>query len=216
MNTQSEVRVWDPLVRVIHWTLVVAFATAYLTGEDGPEWLHVWSGYVLVALILVRLVWGFVGSAYARFRDFIYAPSTILSYLVRLPLGKARRYLGHSPAGGAMVVALLLGLAGTTGSGLMLYAVEEGSGPLAPLVSVDGTDFGPVLGIATARADEEENEYSGGGREDREHFWEEIHEFLANFTLILVFLHIAGVLFSSLAHHENLVRAMFNGRKRAT
>ncbi len=216
MNTEPEVKVWDPLVRLVHWLLVVAFAIAYVTGEDGPEWLHVWSGYALVALILIRLLWGFIGSPHARFRDFIYRRGTVLRYLIRLPRGKAPRYLGHSPAGGAMAITLLLGLAGTTGSGLMLYAIDEGKGPLTPLVSNGGADLGQAMGIAVVQADDDEHAGTGGaGPESREEFWEETHEFLANLTLTLAFLHVAGVIIASVAHRENLVRAMLTGRKRS-
>jgi cytochrome b len=101
-----------------------------------------------------------------------------------------------------MVIALLLGIATTVGTGLALYAVEENAGPLAGWMSVqDGTADGAG---------------EAGGEGNREEFWEELHEFSANFTLVLVVLHVAGVLLSSYLHRENLVRAMVTGRKRPT
>jgi cytochrome b len=74
------VRIWDPLVRVFHWGLVAAFALAWFTAEEaqGP---HVWAGYAAAALIAVRMAWGFVGTRYARFAQFVRGPGSVLTYL---------------------------------------------------------------------------------------------------------------------------------------
>ncbi len=219
-STEKTIRVWDPIVRIGHWTLVLTFFTAYFT-ED--EWLtqHVWAGYVLAAVVCLRLVWGLIGSKHARFSDFVRSPKTILAYVRDLVAHRARRYVGHNPAGGAMIVALLLGLSMTSYSGLMLYAIEEGAGPLAGWVANDTASSGRLAPISPALADEAEAEEPGEeGRvhrnadDPREEFWEEVHEFFANFTLLLIVLHIAGVVHASFAQRENLVRAMFTGRKR--
>lgn len=117
----AEVRVWDPLVRVFHWSLVVAFAVAYLTEEE-QERLHNFAGYVVAALVAFRLVWGVIGPRHARFTDFVYRPSAIAAYLRDLRQHKPVRVLGHNPAGGTMVVAMLVMLAvtGVTGHVLTL------------------------------------------------------------------------------------------------
>jgi cytochrome b len=180
----TEVRVWDPFIRIFHWTLVIAFTVAYLTEE--PLILHVWAGYVVVTLVVARVVWGFVGAQHARFADFVYRPATALSYLRELVRMRGKRYLGHSPAGGYMVILLLVMLAATGIAGLIVYGGEEQAGPLAGMVSK-----------ATA-----EN-------------FEEIHELLANVTLALIFVHVAAVIFASFAHRENLPRAMVTGWKRS-
>jgi cytochrome b len=132
VGTRS-VAVWDPVVRVGHWALVAAFAIAYLSAEEeggSPHALHVWGGYVIGAILVLRVLWGVVGSKYARFSDFFCGPVAAIRYLRDLVAGHAPRYLGHSPAGGAMVIALLVCLAGTVATGVVAYG-ERGKGPLA-------------------------------------------------------------------------------------
>ena len=212
MKTETgTVKVWDPLVRIGHWALVIAFTTAYITGE---EWLnlHVWAGYSVAGIVLLRITWGLIGSRNARFSEFVRGPGATLRYLGEVATGKAKRYIGHNPAGAAMVVALLVSLSVTTVSGLMIYGIEENAGPLAGVVDADAPAPALPALVATAQASDDEYE---GGHERAEEFWEEVHEVSANATLFLVLLHIAGVLFTSLKHRENLVRAMFTGRKRA-
>jgi cytochrome b len=111
-----------------------------------------------------------------------------------------------------MVLALLLALATTTVSGMMVLAIEENAGPLAGLVATRDARRASTALIPAAQADEDEHEGKG---EAGEEFWEEVHEVSANASLALVLLHIAGVFASSLAHRENLPRAMVTGRKRA-
>src|SRR5215470_10790514 len=131
--------VWDPLVRFGHWALVAAFAVAYFSAEEetgGPDPLHVWGGYVVGVLVVLRVVWGFVGPRYARFSDFARGPIVALAHFLGLLYGRARRYVGHSPAGGAMVIALLVCLAATVATGLIAHG-EEGKGPLAAVMVTD-------------------------------------------------------------------------------
>jgi cytochrome b len=104
------VAVWDPLVRVFHWALAASIAVAWLTSGH-PKGLHQWAGYTAGALIAIRLVWGFIGPGHARFRDFVRSPGKILAYLRDIGRGRERRFLGHNPAGGAMVVMLMLTVA---------------------------------------------------------------------------------------------------------
>ncbi|MCW5771455.1 MAG: cytochrome b/b6 domain-containing protein [Rhodospirillaceae bacterium] len=169
----AEVRVWDPFVRVFHWSLLALFISAWLTGDELDS-LHVAGGYAIAGLVTLRIVWGFAGRGHARFASFVRGPRRVALYLVDTLRGRAKRHLGHNPAGGAMIVALLLALAGTTGSGI---AMEAGW-------------FGDADWL------------------------EGVHEALANLTLVLAGVHVAGVVFASLQHRENLVRAMFTGRKR--
>jgi cytochrome b len=196
----ATVRVWDPFVRAGHWILAAAFFVAYFSEDDFLS-LHVWAGYAAGAVILLRILWGFFGTKHARFRDFVCSPRQSLGYFLSLLRGRSRRFVGHSPAGAAMVVLLLLGVAATGWTGLMVYAYEEQAGPLVSF----------ALPAAAAGTPAMQDERFAA----REEFWEEAHEILANLTLLLVLLHVAGVLLASRVHHENLVRSMFTGRKRA-
>jgi cytochrome b len=205
---QKMIRVWDAFVRLFHWSVAVGFFVAYFT-EDGPITLHVWAGYVVGVLVVLRIVWGCIGPEHARFSSFIFPPGTVLRYLWDLLLERAKRYLGHSPGGGAMVLVLLIGLLGTVGTGLVLYAFEENAGPLAPFVS-SASPSGQAQPAMEREGDEGYESAEGSGE-----LWEEWHEVIANVVLVLVILHVAGVLLASCVHHENLTRAMVTGRKRA-
>lgn len=112
----NRVTVWDPLVRLFHWLLVAAFAVAWLSAEEWQN-VHELAGYTVMGLIVFRLLWGLVGSRYARFRQFVRPPATTIAYIKDLRRGRERRHLGHNPAGAAMIIALLGGLALLTTSG---------------------------------------------------------------------------------------------------
>jgi cytochrome b len=183
MKTEIFVKVWDLPLRIFHWLLVAGFFVAYFT-EDDLLALHVWAGYLISGLLVFRLVWGFVGNQYARFANFLCKPSQSIAYVKDVVALKARHYLGHNPAGAAMIVLLLFGLLMTCLTGFAVYGADQAAGPLAKI----------------------------GARNEK--MWEEIHEFFANFTLLLVVTHIAGVAFESYVHRENLVKAMWNGYKK--
>jgi cytochrome b len=109
------VPVWDPLVRVLHWTLAAGFLGAFLI--DSPRDLHETLGWIAVGAAAARVGWGFAGPQRARFADFVPTPAGFLAYAQAVLAGREARYVGHNPAGGAMVVALLavvatLGLTG--------------------------------------------------------------------------------------------------------
>ncbi len=110
------VKVWDPFVRVFHWSLVALFTTAFVTSEVS-ETVHIYAGYGVLALVAARLVWGVIGTRHARFNDFVWRPSAVLAYIRDAIRFRAKRYLGHNPAGGAMVLALLMAVAATGATG---------------------------------------------------------------------------------------------------
>lgn len=184
---EQTIKVWDIFVRVFHWSLVATFVIAYLTEEELLS-LHVFAGYAVFGLIILRLVWGVIGTRHARFGDFIYSPAEVKAFLKDTAQLRAKRYTGHNPAGGMMVVLMLIGLLMVSVSGVAVYAAEESAGPLAMLAQ----SLHPYEGML-----------------------EEAHEFFANFMVLLIVIHVIGVLVESFIHRENLVRAMWNGRKRA-
>lgn len=173
MNTNTTTKVWDLPVRVFHWSLAASFAGAYVLSEsERLRNVHAMLGYTALGLIAFRLLWGFVGSRYARFTSFLYGPGAALGYLRDAVTGRAGEYAGHNPAGSWAVYALLaLGLA--TGVSGYLNLNE--------------------LGGETMEA---------------------AHEVFANAWLVVVIAHVGGVIFSSIAHRENLARAMVTGYKR--
>ncbi len=167
-------KVWDPFVRVFHWSLAALTLVAFLTGDEAEK-VHIAVGYAILALIAARIVWGFVGPAHARFANFVKSPAETLRYAQEALRGTAPRYLGHNPLGGAMAVALLAMLLLVCGLGYLLT-----------------TDA------------------YWGAEEIKE-----IHEAAAYLLLGMVGLHLLGVVWTSLSHRENLVKAMITGRKPA-
>lgn len=169
----DRVRVWDPLQRLLHWGLAGATALCWWAGEERLA-LHITLGYTALAITLARGVWGWVGTPYARFAGFVFPPSAVGRYARDLLRRQERRYLGHNPLGGWMVVALLLCMAFVCVTGY-LYTTDR------------------FWGLA----------------------WVELAHRGSAWTLVgLVALHVAGVIFTSWRHRENLVAAMFSGRKR--
>ncbi len=164
------IKVWDPFVRIFHWSLATLFVAAYATGEHAGQ-MHIAAGYTIAGLVALRIAWGFIGSSHARFSNFVKSPRAVFAYLRDTALLRAPRHIGHNPAGGAMIVALLVMLTVTSVTG---YLMTTGA-------------YGDI---------------------------EEVHEVFANLTVGLVIFHVLGVLISSFAHRENLVRAMITGRKR--
>ena len=124
MSTQARIKsffVWDLPTRVFHWLLFAAVAVAYLTGgeeEGGQFTLHVGAGYLIAALLVFRIVWGFVGSEHSRFRDFIPTPARVKEHVQGLLAGNPRHYAGHNPVGGIAIFAMIAILIATLYTGL--------------------------------------------------------------------------------------------------
>ena len=113
------IKVWDQFVRVFHWLLVMLYATAWITADEWDR-LHEITGYAILVLVGLRIIWGLIGSRHARFSEFIYKPAVVIGYLKDVVLMRARRFVGHNPAGGVMVLAILLGLSAASATGIMM------------------------------------------------------------------------------------------------
>jgi cytochrome b len=107
----ESVRVWDRFVRLFHWGLVGCVLVNYFVLTDGED-LHQWLGYAATALVLARVVWGFVGSAHARFSDFFPTPQRIRADLAAWRSGRVPRHSGHTPLGAVMMLVLMLTVLG--------------------------------------------------------------------------------------------------------
>lgn len=118
------VRVWDPLVRIVHWSLAIAVVLGWVTTIPALGAWHVEVGYAALALVVVRIVWGFVGPRTARFAPFVRSPRATWAYARRVVRGRAERHLGHNPLGAWMVLALFSCVVGLAATG-WLYSTDE-------------------------------------------------------------------------------------------
>ena len=188
-TTDKKIRIWDVPVRLFHWTLVVLLTVSYFTGRAGGEWMkfHFWSGYSILTLLLFRIAWGLVGSTTARFSHFVKGPAACLGYLKDLLLGRRTFDIGHNPVGGAMVMVLLFAVLAQAAAGLFSADTDMGTvnGPLANLI-----------------ADKSVDRFT--------HF----HKFWVNVLLILAGLHVLAAIFYLVWKRQNLIGAMFTGRRR--
>jgi len=187
-DRKKGVLVWDLPTRLFHWTLVLLMVFSYTTAQLGHDWmqLHFWSGYCILALLLFRIAWGFLGSTTARFADFVRGPGPALAHLREL-LGEDKpREAGHNPLGGAMVVALLVAVLLQVAAGLFSGDTDTGlvNGPLSSLV--------PDKWVERAT---------------------DFHELWINVILLMAALHVLAAVTYLVWKRQNLIAAMFHGRK---
>lgn len=114
----DRVKVWDPLVRILHWSLAVAVLGNFLN-EEGAIW-HRWEGYAALGIVCTRIIWGFIGSHHARFSDWFPSPKRVIPYLQAMRRGEHPRFLGHNPAGAVMMLFLLIMVLAMGGTGYMM------------------------------------------------------------------------------------------------
>jgi cytochrome b len=186
---EKEIPVWDFPIRLFHWLLVVGFIFAYLSSKLHLGFLHSLVGYFLCLLLLARIVLGFFGNQYARFNSFIFTSAETVAYFRSSIQGNPRHYLGHNPAGALMVFTMLFIFILIVSSGLVTLAVIDFEGPLLFL--------------------------SGYLDDNTSYAIHHLHGWLVDIALLLIPLHLLGVLAGSIQHKENLVKAMFTGKKKS-
>ena len=203
---QKNVEVWDILIRVFHWSLMVSFIVAYLT-RTGKNELHIYAGYTVLGLIIFRVVWGFIGSRHARFGNFVTSYSPVERYVKNLFSKKPKRYVGHNPLGGWMVIAMLITLFMLSYSGLKLHDIQSGGGP----ITMQMPSINP---ISSAYAQDDVEQFLIREKDEvGEDYWKELHAQYTYLMLVLIALHLAGVVVSSVLYKENIVKEMLTGKK---
>lgn len=179
-------RVWDAPTRLFHWSLVALIVLQYLTGEYDlldMRW-HFWGGYATMALVVFRILWGFFGSQTSRFGHFVHGPAAVVVYLRTLFSARHYAHVGHNPLGGWSVLVLLLSV--------MLQA-------LTGLFSADDLDNeGPLAAHVSTRVVKQMTH---------------LHHLNQSVLLGLIALHVVAVLLYLLVRRENLITAMFSGRR---
>ncbi|HOY24804.1 MAG TPA: cytochrome b/b6 domain-containing protein [Cellvibrio sp.] len=185
-NPSKSIKVWDLPVRIFHWALVVLFITAYITNSLGSDYFiyHLWSGYTLIILVSFRIVWGLVGTYHARFNHFVKNPVATAKYALSVFKKKDTHYLGHNPLGAVMVVILLVATLVQAITGLFTNDEIFNVGPLYAYISDE-------LSLQLTS----------------------LHRQLFYWILGAIALHILAVIFHVVLKRDNIVRAMFTGKK---
>jgi cytochrome b len=183
---ERRILVWDLPTRLFHWLLVMLVIVSFITGQLGGTWMqcHLWSGFTILGLLLFRLVWGLLGGHHARFSSFVRGPGAVLRYARTLSDRAAPRHLGHNPLGGWSVLAMLLLLMVQVVTGLFANDDIFTEGPLYPWVGKAASDW-----------------------------LTKIHKLNQSALLVLIFVHVAAVLFYLIVKRENLIGPMITGRK---
>lgn len=181
------VKVWDLPVRLFHWLLAALFLFMFFTGKSKGNWMewHMYAGYAILALVVFRVLWGFAGSSTARFSGFIAGPGRAFAFAKKLLSRSPAPVVGHNPLGGWMVVVLLAALLLQAGTGLFANDDISIEGPLSKFISKELSDR-----LTT------------------------IHYYNFNVLLALAGMHVAAVLFHVFVKKENLLSAMFTGKRR--
>lgn len=204
MNSQNHsaprvfIKVWDPIVRVGHWLMVLCFAALYLKSDKFP--VHVYAAYVVMAIMAFRIVWGFVGPRAARFWTFIYSPKTMIKYGIDSVVGEPMHTISHNPLGGAMVFSLIISMLGCGVLGLMLYSAGQEMGPLGDSIPMEWEDEFMTLTLFG-------NEIVLGLKD--------LHIWAGNIAASLVVAHMLGNFWATAVHKTNHVIGMITGVKDA-
>lgn len=180
------IKVWDISIRIFHWALVAGIGFMWFSGEEGGNIMtwHIYIGYCMLGLIVYRLFWGFIGSPYARFTEFLKGPSQTFAYLKNMLKGEKIDYLGHNPLGGWMVIILMI-----------LIFTQAFSGLFS---SDDIFTEGPFYSLVSSKTSE---------------FFTSIHHLNFNILLAAIALHISAVAYHAFIKKEALIKSMLTGEK---
>lgn len=189
-------RRWDPIVRITHWSIALAvLANAVFTEEgSGP---HIWVGYGLAAILALRLLWGLVGPAEARFTAFWPTPSKAIAHLREIREGKVTHHRSHNPLGALMVYAIWACLLTIIATGIAMAGPPPWDG------ETEGANQGGTTVSTQSREDEGEEEH-----EEKEGALGEVHETASNLLYLLILLHLAGVIFETRRSGRQVIMAM--------
>jgi cytochrome b len=201
-------RKWDPVVRITHWSIMVAIILNAAVTEDGST-AHVWVGYALAALLVLRLLWGFVGPKEARFTAFPPSPSRAVAHIRDIIAGKTTPHASHNPLGALMVYAVWATLAVIIGSGIAMAGLPGSQAHHGRTVATAGA---PATGALISDEADEEHEGGGTGGEREEGPLAEVHEAAVNLLYALILLHLAGVAFETRRSGRQIVLAMLGRR----
>jgi cytochrome b len=184
---KAMVRIWDLPTRLFKWALVVLVVVQVVTGKLAGDWLkwHFWSGYAILALLIFRILWGFVGSTTSRFTGFVRGPLAGLAHVRELVGRGTLREVGHNPVGGWMVIVLILALLVQVGSGL--FATDD--------IATDG----PLVAVSSERWVKSMTT---------------LHHLWINLLYVLVGLHVLAAVLYLVVKKQNLIGAMITGRKK--
>jgi cytochrome b len=218
MNYKGSRGRWDPVIKLTHWSIVLAVMTNAVVTEGGSG-AHVWVGYTLAAVLGVRLLWGLIGPAEARFSAFPPSPVRALAHIREIREGQKIVHASHNPLGALMVYAIWSCLLVIIATGIAMaglpgakdgrdetdqdpkgYSILIGNGNAETLRRHDNGSLPPG---AERGADE--------GRDDGPLV--EIHETAANLLYLLILLHIAGVIFETRRNGRQVVLAMLPGQR---
>ncbi len=197
---------WDPLVRLTHWTIAASVIINGLLSDPGKA-LHVWVGWATLGVLVVRLVWGLIGPTEARFSSFLPDPRAAASHVIDLVRGKRLRdYRSHNPAGAIMVYALWASLSVVIVTGLIM---TDASSPMQVAAEQAAVEAGDWSVLANNSLEIENETYK-----DVKHIAGAVHETAANLILFLAVLHVLGVFLEGRAMRRNLVKPMLFGDKK--
>lgn len=209
MTAPATKRNWDPVVKLTHWTIVLAILANALLTEEGSA-AHVWVGYALAAILALRLLWGLIGPAEARFSAFPPNPARALRHVGEIRRGEKAEHASHNPLGALMVYAIwsCLGVIIATGIAMAGFPPQG-----------ESHEEGRPAVFASAEYDEERDgaaaagEVREGGEGHEEGGMEELHEIAVNLLYLLIVLHIAGVVFETRRNGRQVVLAMLPRRR---